>query len=142
MSPQSIQRTWLIRMNSFNIGHHFYADDFKLLTSMSHRLKLCLEHLGGWCSFRRFQLIQDKTEIIWFGFKSKLANLKQVDTNLNICSVVIQPTDFVRNLGFKLDSELSMRQHVACVSSVRCSTRCHDNDFFLQSSYHASTSAT
>ena len=54
---------------------------------------------------------QDTTEIVWFRFKSNLANLKQLDMNLNICSAV-------RDLGVILDSELSMRRHVGTLSST------------------------
>ena len=82
-------------IDSFNIGHHFYTDDSQLLTHMSltavpqhrRRLELCVEHLKDWCSSRRLQLNRDKKELIWFGFKSKLVNLKQLDTNLNIYPV-------------------------------------------------------
>ena len=116
-------------IDSFNIGHHFYADDSQLLTHESYcsktpqhrrRLKLCVEHLKDWCSSQTLQLNQDKTELIWFGFKSKLANLKQLDTNtnLNIYSVVVQPTDFIHDLGVIFDSKLSMCRHVGKLSSI------------------------
>ena len=113
-------------IDSFNIGHYFYADDSQLVTHVSltavsehhRRLELCVEHLKDWCSSQRLQLNQDKTELIWIGSKSKLADLKQLETNLNICSVVVQPTDSVHVLGFILDSKLSMRQHVGKLSSI------------------------
>ena len=100
-------------------------------------------------------LNKDKTEFIWVDSKSKFAGLKQLDTNVDIYSVVVEPTDSVRDLGVILDSELSMRQRVGklssicfsftsdvCVSSGGCSIRRRDNDSFLHSFYHASTSAT
>ena len=93
-------------------------------------IRACVEHLKDWCSFRRLQLIQDKTELIWFGSESKLANLKQLDKTLNICSVVVEPTDSVSDLGVILDSELSMRRHVDTLSSICC--------FFLSSASPAS----
>ena len=89
---------------------------------------------------------------LWFCSKSKLADPKQLDTNLNICSVVVEPTDSVLDLGVILDSKLSVRRHVgnlssicfftsiACTSSGGCSTH-RRNNAFLHSSYHASTSA-
>ena len=57
-------------------------------------------------------------ELIWFGSKSKLANLKQLNINLNICSVVVEPTDSVRDLGVILDSKPSMYQHIDKLSST------------------------
>ena len=54
------------------------------------------------------QLNQDKMELILFVSKSKLTNLKQLDVSLDICSVVVEPTNFIRDLGILLDSELSM----------------------------------
>ena len=111
--------------DSFNTGYRFYADDSQLLTHTSltavsqHRrqLELCIEPIKNWCLSRRLQLNRDKKELIWFRSKSKLANVIQLDTNLNICSVVVEPTDSVRDLGVILDSELSMRQHVGKLSS-------------------------
>ena len=81
-------------------------------------MKLCVERLKDWCLSRRLQLNQGKTELIWLDSKSKLADLKQLDTKLNICSVVVEPTDSVRDLGVISDSELSMRQHVGKLSST------------------------
>ena len=70
-----------------------------------------------------------------------LADLKQLDTNLNICSVVVEPTDSVRDLGVILDRELLIfvgtladsRQFafftcVVCVNSCGCSIRHRDNE--------------
>ena len=38
--------------------------------------------------------------------------LRQLNVmNLNLCSVAVEPVDFVRGLGVILDSELSMRVH-------------------------------
>ena len=47
-------------------------------------------------------------EFIWFGSKSKLADFKLLNLNLTICSVVIEPTDSVRDLGVILDKAVNV----------------------------------
>ena len=81
-------------------------------------IALCVEQLRDYCSSRRLQLNPDKTELIWFGFRANLAKLRQLDTNLSLCSVVVEPVDSVRDLGVILDSELSMAQHIGKISST------------------------
>ena len=100
----------------------------------------------------RFQLNQDKMELIWFGSESKLTNRKQLKMSFKICCVIVEQRDSICTLVVILDSKLSMHQHVAncrqfavltsiaCISSSGCSTRSPD-DSFLHSSYHMVTSA-
>ena len=110
-------------IDSFNIGHHFKADDFHLLLQTSltavrqyrRRLELCAENLKDCRLSRRHHLNQETAAFIWFD--SKFTNRRQLDTNLNICSVVVEPTDFVRDIGAILGSVLPMRQHVGKLSS-------------------------
>ena len=52
-------------------------------------------------------------QTIWFGFKSKHSDLK-----LLLCSVSIELTGSVHDLGVILDSELSMRQYVGKLLSI------------------------
>ena len=83
-----------------------------------HRLELCVEQLRDWCSSCRLQLNPDKTELIWFGSKANLAKPRQLDTNLSLCSVVVEPDDSVLDLGVILDSEHSKAQHIGKISST------------------------
>ena len=70
-----------------------------------HRLELCVEQLRNWGSSRRLQLNPDKTDLIWFGCRANLAKLRQLDTNLSLCSVAVETVDSVRDLDVILDSE-------------------------------------
>ena len=59
-----------------------YADDTQLYESsslsdaesMQDRLTSCVSEVAKWYSSRRLQLNDDKTEMIWFGSRSNLAN--------------------------------------------------------------------
>ena len=86
----------------------------RLTTAVEHRrrLELCVEHLWHGCSLRRLQLNPDETELMWFGSRSNLTNLSQLDTSINLASVVIEPVLSVRDLGVILDGELSMIHHI------------------------------
>ena len=46
-------------------------------------------------------------KLIWFSSKSKLADLKLLDMRLDICSIVIELTNSVLDLGVIFDSELT-----------------------------------
>ena len=113
-------------IDRFAVNHHLYANDWQLLTHMHleavvehrHRFELCVEQLRDRCSSRQLQLNPDKMELIWFGSRANLAKLRQLDTNLSLCSVVVKPVDSVRDLGVILDSELSMSQHIEKISST------------------------
>ena len=84
-------------------------------------------------------------ELIWFGSKSKLANVKQRTSTSTTDSVHEQASSLI--VSCQCFSMLAnCHQHpffssVACISSGGCSTRRRNNDSFLHLSYHASTSA-
>ena len=52
--------------------------------------------------------------------------LWQLDVmSLTLCSVAVEPVDYVRDLGVILDSELSMRVHISKISSTCFFYRLH-----------------
>ena len=57
-------------------------------------------------------------EIIWFGSQSNLAKLSNTDCSVQVGSSQTQPSTVVRDLGLHLDSELSMKQHIAKVAAT------------------------
>ena len=81
------------------------------LAKQSRRLELCVEHSG-------YQINPDRTELIWFGSRCNLVTLGQLDTGLNLSSVVMEPVDAVRDLGVIRDIELSMAQHIGKLTSL------------------------
>ena len=79
---------------------------------------LAMSAVAKWCVSRRLQLNADKTETIWFGSRSNLAKLQRTNQSLQVGSSNIQPSSVVRDLGVYLDSELSMKQHIAKTAAV------------------------
>ena len=73
--------------------------------------------VGDWCSSRRLQLNEIKTQLIWFGAKYILGKVPESELSLTVGSATIQPLRSVRDLGVQLDAELSMKEHVSKVAS-------------------------
>jgi len=109
-----------------NINHHLYADDKQIyadaplsgINDVRNRLHVCTDDVRCWCASRRLQLNDGKTELAWFGKRSRLRRLADLDCTVTVGTSVIQPKDVVRDLGVMLDSELSMKQHIAKVTST------------------------
>jgi hypothetical protein len=107
-----------------NVSHHGYADDNQGYVDSdpahAHLVIANLQRTVGdvrqWCSSRRLQLNPKKTEIIWFGTNATLAKLNADDMQLHLETDIIEPVSVVRDLGVYLDSQLSMRQHIARVT--------------------------
>jgi len=59
-----------------------------------------------------------KTQAIWFGSKSDLTKLSTANISVYVGSAISQPSAVVHDLGLHLDSELSMKHHVAKVAAV------------------------
>ena len=86
---------------------------------MEHRKRLetCARNMKDWCSSRRLQLKPDKTELV--GSRANLSKLNRLDVmSLTLCFVVIEPVDFVEDLGVILESELSMLKRIGKVPAI------------------------
>ena len=113
-------------MDSHNVQFHLYADDTQFLdccrstdtASLRARLSNCASDIDLWCRSRRLQLNASKTEAIWFGSKPNLGKISSTDCSIQVGASTIQPSAIVRDLGFHLDIELSMKQHVAKVAAA------------------------
>ena len=107
-----------------NVSHHAYADDNQGYVdsdpahaqSIVAKLQMTVGDVGHWYSSRRLQLNPKKTEIIWFGTSANLAKLNIDDMQLHLDTDIIEPATVIRDLDVYLDSELSMRQHIARVT--------------------------
>ena len=84
---------------------------------MRGRLRDCTTDISNWCASRRLQLNENKTELAWFGKRSRLNKLVDMEHTVTVGTSVIQPAAVVRDLGVLLDQELSMSQHIARVTS-------------------------
>jgi len=72
--------------------------------------------ISNWCASSRHQLKENKTELAWFGRRSRLNKLGNMEQTVTVGVSVIQPAAAVRHFGFLLNQELSMIQHIARVT--------------------------
>jgi len=113
-------------MEQHKVSSHVDADDTQLyattkpddVSSVRRQLGACTADMAQWCASRRLQLNADKTEAIWIASRASLNTVKSQDCSLVMGAEIVTPVDVVRNLGVYLDSELSMKQHVATVASI------------------------
>jgi len=56
--------------------------------------------------------------MIWFGSHSNLAKLLRINLSLQVGTSNIQPSNVVRDLGIYMDSELTMKEHVAKIAAA------------------------
>jgi Reverse transcriptase (RNA-dependent DNA polymerase) len=104
---------------SLGLSSHFYADDSQIYTSgppstaLQQRIRMerGIERIADWMRSNRLRLNPEKTDFLWCATSRRCVNL---DTSaLSICGAMIAPSSFVRDLGVLLESDLSMRRHVA-----------------------------
>jgi len=113
-------------MDRHAVRSRMHADDTQFydscrpsdIDSLRARLSHCASDTDLWCRSRRLQLNANKTEAIWFGSKLNLSKLSTANKSVQVGSATIHPSAIVRDLGLYLDSELSMKHHVAKVAAV------------------------
>jgi len=94
-------------MHQYQLRHHIYTDDMQLYAHSTitdvHGLLLQLQHcitdVHEWCTSRRLQLNDAKTELVWFGSRSNLTKLASSDCSLLVDGNNIKPCTIVRDLG-------------------------------------------
>src|SRR6218665_2754962 len=104
---------------SLGLSSHIYADDSQLYTwgppstvaQQRHRMELGIVRIAEWMRSNRLRLNPEKTDFLWCATRRRCVNL---DTSeLSVCGALIRPSTTVRDLGVLLESDLSMRCHVA-----------------------------
>ena len=108
----------IIRRHDMNF--HFYADDCQVYLSFDsgssvtmQKIESCLEDIATWMSLNKLKLNSEKTEllVIW----SQNLSASQFPTFTAIDGSVIQPSQFVRNVGVIFDNKLNMERPVAAI---------------------------
>ena len=95
----------------------FFADDIQLHISCSsehyvdtwNALQICISDIKDWMTENKLQLNADKTETMLFNS----SKLKHTPEPLSICQATISFSDSVRILGFYLDKDFSMKEHIS-----------------------------
>ena len=120
---------------SHSCPHQFFADDTQLRKSCipEHNddtrsvLQTCLSDIKDIKDMMVENKLQLNAETMLFNF----SKLKHPRAPLSICKATISFSHSVRNLGFYLDTDLSMKEHInfickAAFLEIRCiSTICH-----------------
>ena len=109
---------------------HLFADDTQIygFCRPSASLELqkvitnCLDNVAKWMRSNRLQLNTAKTEILWSTTGRRLHLLPK--SPLRVGTDEVMPASVVRDLGIYIDSDVSMRSHVAktvraCFAALR-----------------------
>ena len=75
-----------------HLHHHIYSDDMQLYAhstlkdvhSLLLQLQNCITEVREWCTSRRLQLNDAKTDLIWFGSRANLTKLASSDCSLSV----------------------------------------------------------
>jgi hypothetical protein len=78
----------------------------------------CADEVRYWFASRWLKLSDGNAELVWSGKRSRINRLADLDSTLTVGSSVIQPIDVVQDRGLTIDPELSMKQHIAKVTST------------------------
>ena len=100
------------------INGNSYADDTKIYHSVPvneaqvavDRISRALEDIHIWMDSSRLKLNADKTQFIWIGSSRQIAKVKVNEIQVSGVSVPLSTT--VNDLGMKVDSSLSMSDHI------------------------------
>ena len=101
-------------LNKFNMFYHMYADDTQIyigccytnLQTAINNIECCIKEIKEWMNANMLKINDEKTEIIIFGRGSILSKVGNAVVDIN--GTQITPCNVVKNLGVKLDSEMSM----------------------------------
>jgi len=99
-----------------NLKQVYVSGHVSDVNAIRKQLSDCAADIAAWCSSGRLQLNASKTELILFGSRTNLLKLSDHDLTITVTSDTIQPVNSVRDLGVKLDSELSMKQQVSNIT--------------------------
>ena len=109
-----------------NLEIHLYADDTQLyiyfkpgnqelkLTTLI-RIKSCIDDIRSWLVGNKLRGNDDKTVALIMGTKPQLQ--KVIVNSIEIGDANIQFVNQTKNLGFTLDSSLSMAKHISKLTS-------------------------
>ena len=95
------------------MDHQLFADDSQLQRSCQPTdvdqtilsVQDRISDIKDWMTDNKLQINEDKTEALLFNS----SKLQDPPTSLSICQTTVTFSDSVRNLGFYLDKDLSMK---------------------------------
>ena len=105
-------------VEALGLGTHLYADDTQLYGhcspansfELASQVLRAIDSIHEWMSSNRLSLNTGKTQFIWLGTKHSLAK-RETDRLFSLLLSLTELTS-VRNLGFIIDQELNMKDHI------------------------------
>ena len=105
-------------VEALGLGAHLYADDTQLYGhcspansyELASRVLRAIDSIHEWMSSNRLSLNTGKTQFSWLGTKHSLAK-RETDRLHSLLPSLTELTS-VRNLGFIIDQELNMKDHI------------------------------
>ena len=105
-------------IDKFGLVDHAFDDDIQLIVSSSpeffhcaiNRFVECLSEIDAWMSSNRLKLNQDKTQLRPIGTWQQLSKID--NRSVVIGNSTVEFCDKASNLGFTLDSNLTMNQQI------------------------------
>src|SRR6218665_3473488 len=74
-------------------------------------MELDVERIAEWMRFNRLRLNPEKTDFLWCATRRRCIHRDTCE--LSVCGALIRPSTSVRDLGVLLESDFSIRRHVA-----------------------------
>ena len=110
-------------LSSTSVSHHLYADDTQLFISFKPlnfsssvtQLQSVFSNVSTWMSANLLSLNPSKTEFLVIGLPQQLAKLNSPSFTIDP-STVLPPVTHARNLGFLIDTNLSLDQQISAIS--------------------------
>jgi len=101
---------------------HSYADDTQVYVSTAapdlidaiERLVRCIVCFRDWMARSRLKLNEDKTQVVCLGTRQQLS--KATVQTLTLSNATVQFSDVINDLGVRLDSRLTMANHIAALT--------------------------
>jgi len=98
---------------------HLFADDTQIYGAcapsaahqLSQQISVCADDVALWMRSNRLQLNTSKTEVLWCASNRRQHQIPQ--STVRIGDDDVTPVSSVRDLGIFLDSDVSMKTHVA-----------------------------
>ena len=110
-----------------SVNHQLFADGTQLqksaplseVTNLTEEPNACTDDIKTWMTENQLKLDDDKTEALLFPFSSSLKpSTVSLPNSITLGSHNIPFSDSARNLGFILDSKLSMKKHVIKICQI------------------------
>ena len=108
---------------SHSIIHHSFADDLQIqmsappdrISELFHSMQSCICDVNAWATTNMLKLNDNMTELMLVT-SNRTKHLHNLPTSITMGNAQIPIKQSVKNLGFTLDSHLTMNAHVSNIA--------------------------